>query len=116
MAAVKPPKPARMAHDPQYARHNVGDIAPKLAELTDDVLFADVWSRPELAPRERSIATVAALVALNRTEQLPFHLKRARDNGLADAELVELLTHLAFYAGWPCAFSAIAVLRKELAP
>ncbi|MBD8874299.1 carboxymuconolactone decarboxylase family protein [Rhodanobacter sp. DHB23] len=101
-----------MAHDPHYARKGIGDIAPKLAALTDDALFADVWARPELGPRERSIATVAALVALNRTEQLPFHLGRARDNGIGDDELVELITHLAFYAGWPCAFSAIGVLRK----
>ncbi|HWU76616.1 MAG TPA: carboxymuconolactone decarboxylase family protein [Rhodanobacter sp.] len=101
-----------MTHDPHYARKSIGDIAPKLAELTDEVLFADVWARTELGPRERSIATVAALVALNRTEQLPFHLTRARDNGLGDAELAELITHLAFYAGWPCAFSAIGVLRQ----
>lgn len=101
-----------MAHDPHYARKSIGEIAPKLAALTDEVLFADIWSRAELGPRERSIATVAALVALNRTEQLPFHLDRARDNGLGDETLVELITHLAFYAGWPCAFSAIGVLRK----
>lgn len=101
-----------MAHDIHYARKSIGDIAPKLAALTDDVLFADVWSRTELSPRERSIATVAALVALNRTEQLPFHFGRAHDNGLGDGELAELVTHLAFYAGWPCAFSAIGVLRK----
>ncbi|OOG44321.1 4-carboxymuconolactone decarboxylase [Rhodanobacter sp. C06] len=105
-----------MAHDPHYARKSIGDFAPKLAELTDEVLFADIWARSGLAPRERSIATLAALVALNRTEQLPFHFARARDNGLIEAELVELITHLAFYAGWPCAFSAIGVLRKELAP
>ena len=104
-----------MAHDPHYARSSIGDIAPKLAELTDTVLFADVWARTELSPRERSIATLAALVALNRSEQLPFHLARARDNGLADGELVELITHLAFYAGWPCAFSAIGVLREARA-
>ncbi|WP_426662102.1 carboxymuconolactone decarboxylase family protein [Rhodanobacter aciditrophus] len=104
-----------MAHDPHRARRSVGDIAPKLAALTDDVLFADVWSRTELGPRERSIATVAALVALNRGEQLPFHLRRASDNGLGDGELAELITHLAFYAGWPCAFSAIGELRKVLA-
>ncbi|MEW9571922.1 carboxymuconolactone decarboxylase family protein [Rhodanobacter sp. Si-c] len=105
-----------MAHDPHYARDSIGDIAPKLAELTDAVLFADVWARAEISPRERSIATVSALIALNRGEQLPFHLARARDNGLSEAELVELITHLAFYAGWPCAFSAIGTLRKERAP
>lgn len=101
-----------MAHDPQYARKAIGDIAPKLAELTDEVLFADVWARPQLTPRERSIATVAALTALNRVEHLPFHVNRARDNGLTNAELAELATHLAFYAGWPCAFPAVARLRE----
>ena len=105
-----------MAHDPYYAKKSIGDFAPKLAELTDAVLFGDVWARTELTPRERSIATLAALVALNRSEQLPFHFARARDNGLSEAELIELITHLAFYAGWPCAFSAIGVLRKESAP
>lgn len=100
-----------MTHDPRYARKIIGDIAPKLAELTDDTLFADIWARSELAPRERSIATVATLIALNRTEQLPFHLRRARDNDIGDAELVELITHLAFYGGWPVAFSAMNVLR-----
>ncbi|WP_437343334.1 carboxymuconolactone decarboxylase family protein [Rhodanobacter lycopersici] len=112
----QPQEAARMAHDPHYARDSIGDIAPKLAELTDAVLFADVWARAEISPRERSIATVSALIALNRGEQLPFHLARARDNGLSEAELVELITHLAFYAGWPCAFSAIGTLRKERAP
>jgi len=101
-----------MPHDPHYARKAIGDIAPRLAELTDEVLFADVWARPELSPRERSIATVAALTALNRVEHLPFHLRRARDNGIGDAELAELMTHLAFYAGWPCAFSAVNILRQ----
>ncbi|WP_266171017.1 carboxymuconolactone decarboxylase family protein [Dyella subtropica] len=88
-----------------------GDIAPKFAQLTDEVLFGDIWQRPGLAPRERSIATVAALIALNRTEQLPFHLKRAQDNGVSRDELAELITHLAFYAGWPVAASAITALR-----
>jgi 4-carboxymuconolactone decarboxylase len=89
-----------------------GGTAPKLAQLTDEVLFADVWQRPGLSPRERSLATVAALVALHRTEQLPFHLGRARDNGLSAEALGELLTHLAFYAGWPAAASAVTVLRQ----
>jgi 4-carboxymuconolactone decarboxylase len=100
-----------MPHDPHYATKVIGDIAPKLAELTDQVLFGDVWARAQLSPRERSLATVSALVALNRTAQLPFHLRRARDNGLGDGELVELITHLAFYGGWPVAFSALDVLR-----
>lgn len=90
-----------------------GDVAPKFAQLTDDVLFGDVWQRDGLSPRERSLATVAALVALHRTEQLPFHLRRARDNGLRRDELAELITHLAFYAGWPAAASAVAMLRQR---
>ena len=101
-----------MPHDPHYASKAIGDIAPKLAELTDDVLFGDIWARPGLAPRERSMVTVAALIALNRTEQLPFHLRRALDNGVTDAELVELITHLAFYGGWPVAMSALTELRR----
>lgn len=104
-----------MAHDPDYARKSVGDIAPKLAELTDDVLFGDIWARSGLSPRERSIATVSALVALYRMEQLPFHLNRALDNGIGRDELAELITHLAFYAGWPSAFSALSLLRAASA-
>lgn len=100
-----------MSHDLHYAAEAIGDIAPKLAQLTDEVLFGDVWARTHLSPRERSLATVSALVALNRTAQLPFHFRRARDNGLADAELAELITHLAFYGGWPVAFSALDALR-----
>jgi 4-carboxymuconolactone decarboxylase len=96
---------------PGIGRQSMGDIAPKLAELSDQVLFADIWQRPQLSPRERSLATVAALVALNHGEQLPFHLRRARDNGISRDELAELVTHLAFYAGWPCAASAVSALR-----
>jgi 4-carboxymuconolactone decarboxylase len=88
-----------------------GAVAPKFASLTDEVLFADVWQRSELAPRERSLITVAALVALYRLEQLPFHLQRALDNGITRAELAELITHLAFYSGWPTAASALAALE-----
>ncbi|PHV08426.1 4-carboxymuconolactone decarboxylase [Janthinobacterium sp. BJB412] len=93
-------------------RLGLGDIAPKLAELTDHILFDDIWRRPGLAPRERSLVTVAALVALNRSEQLPYHLRRAARNGVARAELVELITHLAFYSGWPTAASAVSALRQ----
>jgi 4-carboxymuconolactone decarboxylase len=93
------------------AQRLVGDIAPKLAQLTDDVLFGDVWTRAELSPRDRSLVTCAALVANGNTEQLRDHLARARDNGLSEAELVEAITHLAFYAGWPRAMSAAAVAR-----
>jgi len=90
----------------------MGSIAPKLAELTDRVLFDDIWQRPGLSPRDRSLATVATLVALYRLEQLPFHLQRARDNGVSREELAELITHLAFYSGWPTAASAINLLKQ----
>jgi 4-carboxymuconolactone decarboxylase len=97
------------------AQRLVGDIAPKLAELTDDVLFGDVWARPELSPRDRSLITCAALITNGSTEQLRGHLARARDNGLSESELVEAMTHLAFYAGWPRAMSAAAVARDVFA-
>jgi 4-carboxymuconolactone decarboxylase len=90
----------------------IGSFAPKLAELTDDVLFGDVWAREELAPRDRSLITVAALIAGGNTEQLPFHLNKARENGLSEAELVEVITHLAFYGGWPKSMSAIRVAKE----
>lgn len=94
------------------AQRLIGDFAPKLVSLTDDVLFGDVWARPDLSPRDRSLITVAALVAGGHTEQLPGHLARARDNGLTQAELTEAITHLAFYTGWPRAMSAITVAKK----
>lgn len=95
-------------------RASIGDIAPKLAELTDDVLFDDVWNRPGLAARDRSLITVAALIAGGNAEQLRFHLGRARENGVSDSELVEAITHLAFYTGWPRAMTALGVARDVL--
>jgi 4-carboxymuconolactone decarboxylase len=89
------------------AQKSIGDIAPKLAELTDEVLFGDVWERPQLSKRDRSLITCAALVAMGKTEQMTFHFPRALENGLTREELVELITHLAFYAGWPNAMSAV---------
>lgn len=89
-----------------------GDFVPKLVALTDDVLFGDVWERKELAPRDRSLITVAALIAGGNSEQLPFHLTRAKDNGLTETELKEVMTHLAFYAGWPRAMSALTVAKR----
>ncbi|WP_329005442.1 carboxymuconolactone decarboxylase family protein [Kribbella sp. NBC_00709] len=97
------------------AQRLVGDLAPKLAELTDDVLFGDVWARPELSPRDRSLITCAALIANGNTEQLRGHLARGVGNGLTETEIVEVITHLAFYAGWPRAMSAAAV-AKEVFP
>ena len=86
-------------------------LAPKLAELNTEVLFGDIWERPELSKRDRSLITVASLVSLYRTEQLPFHLNRAMENGLTREELVEAITHLAFYAGWPTAVTALSRLE-----
>lgn len=93
------------------AQRAIGDFAPKLVSLTDDVLFGDIWAREELTPRDRSLITVAALVANGNTEQLGNHLARAKANGLTETELKEAIIHLAFYAGWPRAMSAIQVAR-----
>ena len=95
-------------------RERIGDIAPKLTDLTELVLFGDVWERPGLSKRDRSLATVSALVAMNRTEQLPFHLQRALENGVTKDELVEVITHLAFYSGWPTAMSAMMIAKQVL--
>lgn len=107
-AAAAPPQEAQ----PSRAQALMGDIAPKLAELTDQVLFGDVWERPGLAKRDRSLATVSALIALNRPDQLRSHLALARQNGLTQDELIEAITHLAFYSGWPNAVTAIGVARE----
>lgn len=90
----------------------MGDIAPKLAELTDDVLFGDVWERPGLAKRDRSLVTVGALIALSKPDQMRSHMARARANGVTREELVEVITHLAFYTGWPNAIIAVGVARE----
>ena len=90
----------------------VTPTAPVLADLTNRVLFGDLWQRPDLSPRDRSLVTMAALIAIGQPEQLPFHANRAMDNGLTQAEASEALTHLGFYAGWPRAMSAVPVLAK----
>jgi 4-carboxymuconolactone decarboxylase len=89
-----------------------GDFAPGLAALTDDVLFGQVWTRPELSPRDRSLVTVAALTAGGNVEQLTYHLGLARQNGVTETELIEAITHLAFYSGWPRAMSAMSAARQ----
>jgi 4-carboxymuconolactone decarboxylase len=94
------------------AQELLGDTAPDLLRLTDDVLFGDVWANPGLSPRDRSLITVAALVSLYRTDQLGSHLQRALANGLTKDELVQAITHLAFYAGWPNAMTAMTQLKK----
>jgi 4-carboxymuconolactone decarboxylase len=94
------------------AQELLGDTAPELVRLTDEVLFGQVWADPGLSPRDCSLVTVAALVSLGRTEQLRSHLRRGLDNGLGKDELVRAITHLAFYAGWPAAMTAITELKK----
>jgi 4-carboxymuconolactone decarboxylase len=98
---------ARVAED-------FGQVAPGVVQFTTDVLFRDLWLRPALAPRDRSLVTVSALVATGQAAQIPFHLNRALDNGLTKAEASEVLTQLAFYAGWPHVFSALSVVKSTL--
>lgn len=97
------------------AQQLIGDFGPKLVELTDDVLFGDIWEREELSPRDRSLVTVASLITSGSTEQLHGHVARARANGLTETELKEAIIHLAFYAGWPKAMSAITVAKAVFA-
>lgn len=92
-----------------------GDIAPHLNDISDNVLFGDVWQRPQLSPRDRSLVTVAALIALYRQNELPFHLKKALGNGVTREEIVEVITHLAFYSGWPTASTALTIARQVFA-
>lgn len=99
-------------HEPSGAERMFGDFAPGLVHYTDDVLFGDVWTRPDLSPRDRSLVTVAALTALGKAEQLTFHLDYAQCNGVTEQELIEAITHLAFYTGWPNAMSAMAVAKQ----
>ena len=101
-----------MSREPSAAVKMIGDFAPQLVDLTDRVLFGEVWERPELSKRDRSLATVAALIALNRPDQLRFHLSKAVENGVRKEELVEVITHLAFYSGWPNAMSAIMIAKE----
>jgi len=101
--------------EPSGAEKMFGDFAPGLVHFTDDVLFGDAWERPQLSPRDRSLITVAALTAGGNAEQLTFHLRYAKDNGATEEELIEAITHLAFYAGWPKAMTAITVAKEVFA-
>jgi 4-carboxymuconolactone decarboxylase len=103
-----------MSKEPTAAREHFGKIAPKLAEITDKVLFGDVWEQPGLSPRDRSIVTVSALITAFRPDELFWHMKRAMANGVTREELVEIITHLAFYAGWPSAHTAVVTLQRVL--
>jgi 4-carboxymuconolactone decarboxylase len=96
---------------PSAAVEKIRTMAPKLVNLTETVLFDDVWERPGLSKRDRSLITVAALVALYRGDQLRGHIQRALDNGLTKDEIVEVITHLAFYSGWPTAMTAASIAK-----
>ena len=109
--AAGSPSPTADADEPSRAQQLMGDIAPGLADLTDDVLYGRVWSDPALSPRDRSLVTVSALVAMNRPDQLRSHLGLALRNGLTQDELIGTITHLAFYAGWPNAVTAVGIAR-----
>jgi 4-carboxymuconolactone decarboxylase len=104
-----------MTDEPTNARKAFGDIAPHLAEITDKVLFGDVWENAALSPRDRSLVTITSLISLYRTNELPFHLKKALENGVTREEIVATLTHLAFYAGWPPAMTALQIARTAFA-
>jgi 4-carboxymuconolactone decarboxylase len=105
---------------PTTVRKSLGDFAPKLVDLTEDVLFGDIWERSQLSKRDRSLITCAALIATGKTEQMNFHFPYAITNGVTQEELVEVITHLAFYVGWPSAMSAVTrakeLLTKKEAP
>jgi len=94
-------------------KDTLAQVAPKLAELSNEVLFNDIWAREALSPRDRSLITLSALVAMGRLQQLPWHLGFARQNGVSNEEIIEIFTHLAFYAGWPAAVSALGCLNEE---
>src|SRR3954469_21502463 len=98
--------------EPSGVEKLFGDFAPALVRFTDDVLFGQVWPRTELSPKERSLVTVAALTTLGNTDQLVYHLGLARENGNTEQELIEVVTHLAFYAGWPKAMAAMTVAKQ----
>lgn len=102
-----------MAEKQTAGRDQLGDFAPKFAELNDDVLFGQVWSREkELSPRDRSLVTVTALITKGAFAQLPYHMATAKKNGITKEEIAEVITHLAFYVGWPNAWSAFNVAKK----
>lgn len=101
-----------MTDEKSVPRNPFSGIAPALADYTDKVLFGDVWKRPQLSPRDRSLVSVACLISGYRINEMPFHFKRALENGVTREELVEAITHLAFYAGWPAASTALPIARR----
>jgi 4-carboxymuconolactone decarboxylase len=114
-AATPPLLPLEEAAEAQRAarvEQQFGSVVPGIVQYTTDVLFRDLWLRPDLAPRDRSLVTVSALIASGQVAQIPYHLNRAMDNGLTQAQAAEVITHLAFYVGWPSAFSALPVAKE----
>jgi 4-carboxymuconolactone decarboxylase len=103
-----------MANNEQKATNDLKTIASEFAKLTQDFLFGDIWKRPPLSQRDKSLITITCLVALNRIEQIEFHLKKGLENGLTKDEIVAAITHIAFYAGWPTAASGINHLKKVI--
>ena len=113
-AASPTPLPLNEAAEAERAARvgqQFGGVFPGIVQYTTDVLFRDLWLRPDLAPRDRSLVTVSALIASGQVAQVPYHLGRAMDNGLTEMQAAEAITHLAFYAGWPNAFSALPVAK-----
>lgn len=116
-AASPPPLPLDVEAETQRAQRvegQFGKVAPGVVQSTTDILFRDLWLRPDLAPRDRSLVTVSALVASGQVAQIPYHLGRAMNNGLTAPEAGEMLTQLAFYAGWPNVFSALPVVKDVI--
>jgi 4-carboxymuconolactone decarboxylase len=109
------PTGVMMADEPTNARKSFGDLAPHLAEITDQVLFGDVWENSALPPRDRSLVTITSLISLYRTNELPFHMRRALENGITKDEIIGIITHLAFYAGWPPAMTALQIAKNVFA-
>jgi len=110
-SSAKPASGGTAPKQPSRAQQLMGGIAPKMADLTDNVLYADIWERPQLSKRDRSLITVSALVAMNRPDQLRSHLALAKKNGVTEEELIEVITQMAFYSGWPNAVTAIGVAK-----
>jgi 4-carboxymuconolactone decarboxylase len=109
--ALLPLDEAAEARRAEHVSGQFGATFPGMVQYTTDLLFRDLWLRPDLAPRDRSLVTVSALLAAGHVAQIPYHLNRAMDNGLTQEQAAEVVTHLAFYAGWPCAFSAMPVVK-----
>ena len=104
-----------MPPEPTNARTSFGDLAPHLAEITDKVLFGDVWENATLSPRDRSLVTITCLIALYRINEMPFHISKAIENGVTKDEIVEAITQIAFYAGWPPAMTALPIVKTAFA-